>query len=88
MIGLVNKPQFDPNVFIPGLAVKINFPKKGTYNCLVVECNPLLLQVIYIESGVTRDIEHVRIPITDLTGASNRVTIKLMEVAEDRNPNN
>lgn len=53
MEGLISKPQFDANVFMPGTAFSVATRDRNewygfNYNCLVVEYAPLKLTVAHI----------------------------------------
>lgn len=83
MIGIVNKPQFDKNVFTIGKAIHL---KKYTYNrfasindnALVVDCQPLELTVVYVgeDEGIKK--EHIKID------EINESTYEITELKEER----
>ncbi|CAG7840046.1 hypothetical protein CLOHAE12215_01462 [Clostridium haemolyticum] len=64
LIGIVNKPQFDTNVFEVGKAVHIKQIESNGYksldaDCIIIESTPLCLQGIYYnkQKEDTRSIE-------------------------------
>lgn len=83
MIGIVNKPQFDKDVFTIGKAIHL---KKYTYNhyasindnALIVDYQPLELTVAY----VTKDegIKYEDIKIDEITKSTYEIT----ELKEDK----
>lgn len=82
MIGIVNKPQFDKDVFTIGKALHL---KKFSYNrfpsinanALVTECKPLELTVAYVDDG---DVKKENIKIDDLS----ELTYEITELKEER----
>ncbi len=83
MIGIVNKPQFDKDVFTIGKAIHL---KKYTYNhyvsindnALVVDCKPLELTVVYVSKN--EGIQYENIGIDEI----NESTYEITELKEER----
>ena len=83
MIGIVNKPQFDKDVFTIGKAIHL---KKFTYNhytsindnALVVDCTPLELTVVYVSKNEGTQYENIGID------EMNDSTYEITELKEER----
>lgn len=83
MIGIVNKPQFDKDVFTVGKAIHI---KKYGYNrfaqidanALVIDCQPLELTVAFVEKK--QGIQEERIKISEISESTYEIT----ELKEER----
>ncbi|AQS10603.1 hypothetical protein CLOBY_27480 [Clostridium saccharobutylicum] len=78
LVGVVNKPQFDTNVFRVGMAIHV-IGNLGGYrmdkDCLIMNVTPLDLKIIYIDNE--GDDETLTLGID--TVKDGRVTIRLKE---------
>ncbi|NOW84305.1 hypothetical protein B0H39_002186 [Clostridium beijerinckii] len=77
LIGIVNKPQFDTNVFRVGEAFRMTGNSKG-YNfdrdCLILKSTPLSLEVAYVDNEY--DIATFTIGIAEAVTGRIRLTLK------------
>lgn len=81
LVGVVNKPQFDVNVFEVGKAVHVKKVGGNGYvlfnkHCIITETNPLYLGVHYY-SEIEHELTDMRIDVNDVV--SGGCTINLMK---------
>lgn len=87
--GVVLKPQFDPDVFLTGKPVHVKVRNSGNLvgvpynfaeNALVVTCQPLRLDLVYVskpkhdDDGYSRT-ETVSVPIGEVVNGNIEITV-------------
>lgn len=72
--GIIQKPQFDNNVFKPGTAIHLKVQAKDSSyvktdaNCLILASTPLVLECVRVLGG---EVKQEKVTIEDVIANSN-----------------